>query len=188
MTVPRRIILACVIAGGLVVAYLLISPLFVTRRVAEELPLSSAGATVPTAVPTPEPTESVVTPPTTAENPFSVGPPTTPTPATPTELARGTFEGLAGHRAQGTARVIEVSGKRYVRFESDFRVTNGPDLFVYLGRNGAYDPNARLSALKGNEGSQNYELPTGDLSAYDAVWVWCRAFSVPFGKAVFTPA
>ncbi len=158
MTTPRRIILACVIVGGLLVAYLLISPLFITRRVAEELPPSSA------------------------ENPIA------PTPEVLTELARGTFEGLAGHRAQGTARVIEISGKRYVRFESDFRITNGPDLFVYLGRNGAYDPDARLSALKGNEGSQNYELPAGsDLSVYDAVWVWCRAFSVPFGKAVLTP-
>lgn len=112
---------------------------------------------------------------------------TEPAAAAPVELARGTFVGLAGHRAQGTARVVDIDGIWYVRFEDDFTVTNGPDLFVYLGRDGAHDPSARLGALKGNEGSQNYMVPAHyNLSAHDAVWVWCRAFSVPFGKAVFS--
>lgn len=174
MTKQRRIILACVIIGGIIVAYWLISPLFITRRVAEELPTMPANVTGP-----------AVSVPATANSTEAAPPPVVPlSPQAPKELARGTFEGLAGHNAQGTARIIEADGKRYVRFESDFRITNGPDLFVYLGRNGAYDPNTRLSALKGNEGSQNYELPTRtDVAVHDEVWVWCRAFSVPFGKA-----
>lgn len=134
------------------------------------------------------PSDTAPTTPTAVEIPPTSITPAVPPPAGPVELLRGAFEGLAGHRAQGTARIIEADGKRYVRFESDFRVTNGPDLFVYLGREGRYDPNVRLAALKGNEGSQNYEISQGhDLAAYDEVWVWCRAFSVPFGKAVLTP-
>ncbi|MBI4143172.1 DM13 domain-containing protein [Candidatus Uhrbacteria bacterium] len=163
MTNPRRIIFVCVIVVGVVVAYVLISPLFITRRVAEELPMVLVNEMAPASA--------------------SAAPKRT----VPVELAYGSFVGLAGHAAQGTARVIEIEGKRYVRFESDFRVTNGPDLFVYLGKNGAYDPNTRLAALKGNEGSQNYELPVGASATHDEVWVWCRAFSVPFGKAKLVP-
>ena len=100
------------------------------------------------------------------------------------EIAAGTFEGLGGHSAQGTAKLIRVADTYYVRFEDDFRVTNGPDLFVYFGKDGAYVAEARLAALKGNMGSQNYEVPEGINSTdYNEVWVWCRAFSVPFGKA-----
>ena len=69
--------------------------------------------------------------------------------------------------------------------EDDFEVTNGPDLFVYLGRNGEYVAQTNLGRLKGNIGSQNYEIPSSiDLSQYDEAWVWCRAFAVPFGKAI----
>lgn len=100
-------------------------------------------------------------------------------------LAEGTFSGFdAVHQAAGTARLLEVSGKQYVRFESDFTVTNGPDLYVYFGKNGKYVAEANLGKLKGNQGSQNYEVPAGiNPAEYNEVWVWCRAFSVPFGKA-----
>lgn len=98
--------------------------------------------------------------------------------------ARGTFSGLAGHSGEGTTLLIESGGKFYVRFEEDFRVTNGPDLFVYLGKNGKYAPEARLGTLRGNVGAQNYEIPSDiDPSQYDEVWVWCRAFFVPFASA-----
>lgn len=173
MTASRRAIVSVLGVGVVVVVYWLVSPLFITRRVAEEFPVALVPATN-------------FSPSGEGEREGEVASPVEQ--SGPKELARGTFEGLAGHRAQGTARIIEIEGKRYVRFESDFRVTNGPDLFVYLGREGKYDPNVRLAALKGNEGSQNYELPTSHgLAAYDAVWVWCRAFSVPFGKATFVP-
>jgi len=103
----------------------------------------------------------------------------------PKELSSGTFVGLAGHNAGGTARLIKTEDSYYVRFEDDFSVTNGPDLFVYLGKDGQYDPSARLAELKGNIGSQNYEIPGSiAVSDYNEVWVWCRAFSVAFGKAV----
>lgn len=101
-------------------------------------------------------------------------------------LSQGTFTGFDKlHQSSGTARIIRTNGKTYVRFEDDFKTTNGPDLFVYLGNGNKYDADTSLGALKGNEGSQNYEIPaTINLDNYLEVWVWCRAFSVPFGKAV----
>jgi len=41
-----------------------------------------------------------------------------------------------------------------------------------------------LGRLKGNIGNQNYEIPTGtDLSKYNTVLIWCKAFSTLFGSA-----
>ncbi|MDZ4232060.1 MAG: DM13 domain-containing protein, partial [Candidatus Pacearchaeota archaeon] len=98
--------------------------------------------------------------------------------------AQGRFVGLASHSGEGTASLVQSGGTTYIRFGDDFRVTNGPDLFVYLGKDGEYAPEARLGALKGNAGAQNYEVPAElDVNEYNEVWVWCRAFFVPFAKA-----
>jgi hypothetical protein len=99
-------------------------------------------------------------------------------------VASGQFIGVAGHSAEGTAKLIKVGEKYFVRFDEDFKITNGPDLFVYFGRDGVYDPGTQLAALKGNIGSQNYEvLASIDPTKYNEIWVWCRAFRVGFGKA-----
>ena len=151
------------------VAYWLVSPLFITRRVDEQLENIMR-------TPTPPPTVAPVvkTPPPSAPQAME----------TPHVVSEGMFTGLAGHSGRGTAKLLSVNGKYYLRLENDFRVTNGPDLFVYFGKNGAYVAEARLGSLKGNEGGQNYEVPAGiDPGEFDEVWIWCRAFSVPFAKA-----
>lgn len=144
-------------------AWWLASPLFVTKQVSEALPTTSVSKS-------PELPDGAISQPA----------------ISPTPLPEGKFQGFdASHTASGTARIITADGKTYVRFEDDFSVTNGPDLFVYLGNNNKYDPNALLGKLKGNVGSQNYEIPaTISIDNYSEVWVWCRAFPVPFGKAV----
>ncbi len=103
-----------------------------------------------------------------------------------TTLAEGSFvDADAFHKGAGVVRLISVEGKNFIRFEDDFKVTNGPDLFVYLGKDGAYASEAKIAALKGNIGSQNYEVPEGiRVDEYNEVWIWCRAFSVPFAHAV----
>lgn len=50
-------------------------------------------------------------------------------------IKTGTFEGLSGHQAQGIAKILEVNGESFLRFE-EFDVTNRPDLRVYLTPNG----------------------------------------------------
>lgn len=101
-------------------------------------------------------------------------------------LAEGRFaDADSFHQGEGVVRLINVAGKNFIRFEDDFKVTNGPDLFVYFGSNGVYAKEAKIGALKGNKGSQNYEVPDGiDIEKYNEVWVWCRAFSVPFAHAI----
>ena len=101
-----------------------------------------------------------------------------------TMISKGDFNGIGGHSGKGTAILVKSNGKYYVRLEDNFEVTNGPDLYVYLGKDNKYDPNALISQLKGNVGGQNYEVPEGvDTSQYREIWIWCKAFSVPFAKA-----
>ena len=95
------------------------------------------------------------------------------------------------HPTEGSALVLgDGSGQRFLRLE-DFRTDNGPDLNVYLS---AAPPDAAagdfdddfvdLGDLKGNVGSQNYEIPAGlDLDRYSTVAIWCVRFGVVFGAA-----
>ena len=101
------------------------------------------------------------------------------------EIKTGAFAGFDSlHTGSGTARLIKIGDKNYIRFEEDFTVQNGPDLYVGLGENGKYIKGSELAALKGNVGSQNYELPPGmNPENIKEIWIWCRAFSVPFARA-----
>lgn len=101
----------------------------------------------------------------------------------------GNFAGAGDgfHNAEGVASVIYLEdGSSVLRFE-DFRVTNGPDLYVYLATDKQASDFVDLGLLKGNVGSQNYNIPEGtDLSKYDTVVIWCKSFSVYFGGAELT--
>ena len=103
-------------------------------------------------------------------------------------LSRGSFEPLA-HPAEGVATTIRRPGGEAVLTLTDFDVSNGPDLRVYLVAGPARDESEvddyeDLGALKGNQGDQQYELPGDlDLDRYTTVVVWCRAFSVAFARA-----
>ncbi len=103
----------------------------------------------------------------------------------PSVVVEGMFVGADDfHKANGAMKVLKTGDKYFVRLEDNFMVTNGPDLFVYFGKNGAYDPNAQIAALKGNIGGQNYEVPVNlNPLDYNEVWIWCRVFVVPFGRA-----
>jgi len=108
-------------------------------------------------------------------------------------LGTGTFAGAdAIHQGSGNAEVFQgTDGKRIVRF-TDFEVTNGPDLKVWLVAN----PNVTeasdvtgseyvaLGPLKGNIGDQNYDIPADlDLEKFTSVVIWCEQFGVLFASA-----
>ncbi len=107
---------------------------------------------------------------------------------TTTILAQGQFYNVV-HEGHGQAIVYQFAdGSRVLRLD-DFEVLNGPDLHVYLvpidpvpNAVGAdIDGSLDLGKLKGNIGSQNYDLPAGlDLAQYRSVVIWCQPFKVPF--------
>jgi hypothetical protein len=106
-------------------------------------------------------------------------------------LAQGEFHN-ADKAGSGTATIYQLAdGKRVLRL-SDFAVDNGPDLHVRLiAANDAKNTasvaktdHVELGKLKGNKGSQNYDVPENvDLSKYKVVSIWCNRFSVNFAAA-----
>lgn len=191
----KYIAIAAALLVAIPVLWYLVSPLFLTKRVHEtmddllkmSLDVSHPGQPTSTTAPTMDPSSFV--PPAGKDPKTESKGPTSPPPSGGTVtsvrgVGQGTFEGLAGHTAQGKASLLQIGGTFFVRLEDDFYVTNGPDVFIGLGKNGEYDKAAQIAPLKGNEGSQNYEVPA-DINAaqYNEIWIWCRTFSVPFGKA-----
>lgn len=88
------------------------------------------------------------------------------------------------HKAEGIAKVVNLAdGRTFLRLEN-LKTTNGPDLYVYLSVGKDASDIVNLGRLKGNIGNQNYEIPAGtDLSKYNTVLIWCKAFSTLFGSA-----
>ena len=113
-------------------------------------------------------------------------------------LAEGKFtQGDSTYSISGTTRVVEESGVRML-LVSDFAVTNGPDLFVYVVSSES-DDNAsvknavndgkfvNLAPLKGNRGDQMYIIPEGVvIDENTVVSIWCKRFSRNFGAAKLT--
>ncbi len=104
----------------------------------------------------------------------------------PGTAATGSFVD-GDHPTAGTAVVLTDGGtQRVLRLEEDFATDNGPDLNVYLASSADDfgDEYIDLGDLKGNIGSQNYEIPPDvDLGVLDTVVIWCVRFGVGFGSA-----
>lgn len=96
------------------------------------------------------------------------------------------------HQGTGTVTVYQaMTGTKVLRF-TDFKVTNGPDLKVWLvkadGIKASDDVKASewlsLGPLKGNIGDQNYIVPKdANLADYKSVVIWCEQFGVLFSAA-----
>lgn len=108
-------------------------------------------------------------------------------------LAEGRFRDAdAAHKGQGLARIVTIPGGGVEVQLSEFSVTNGPDLELWLS---AHPDPAKssdvtgaewlsLGLLRGNIGDQSYRIPAGtDLSKYKSVVVWCEQFGVLFSPA-----
>ncbi len=115
--------------------------------------------------------------------------PTTPVvintfdPTKATLLKQGTFSGGGGHVANGTVKLYDDAGKKYLYFEN-FSVTNGPDLKVYIATNLAASQFISLGNLQNITGNQAYLITTPpDFTQYNKILIWCQQFTVLFGSA-----
>lgn len=108
-------------------------------------------------------------------------------------LFTGTFHGKL-HNTSGRATIYkEASGDLLLRL-TNFKTSNGPDVHVLLIAAKDADDDANflkssterieLGVLKGNEGDQNYALPSGtDLKKFQTVSIYCERFNANFGSA-----
>jgi hypothetical protein len=133
-----------------------------------------------TSTPEPEPTATEV-----PATPTEV--PATPTPAGPVTLSAGSFIFIDNlHSAEGTASIVQQpDGTRVLRFDQNFSVTFGPDLFVWLSGHPLPTTEAetinqgyvQLDRLQSRSGTQEYVIPADvNLDNFQSAVVWCEAF------------
>jgi Electron transfer DM13 len=108
----------------------------------------------------------------------------------PPRLRVGSLRGV-DHRASGTVAVYRQPDGRYVVGLEDFDIQPGPDydLYVVPGADREdRDGGTRLDDLRGNRGTQFYDVPPEvDLSTSAwSVLVWCQTFGVPIATATPT--
>ncbi len=177
-------------------AWWLLSPLITSTEVHEEFPLAHQ-AVVPANMTIAE-VEDAMAAAANLERPVDE---TMPDPSGSASAQTEPQAGLTGqfrdadsfHKGSGTATVYDLGsdGGQILRLE-DFRVTNGPDLRVLLAN--APDPESHsdlddagyveLGKLKGNVGSQNYEIPPSvSLADVQSVVIYCNPFRVVFSVA-----
>lgn len=100
----------------------------------------------------------------------------------PKELSRGVFTGINRQSGSGDVTLLKQGDKYYIRLESNFNVSSGPDLMVAVGKGGQVL--ALVGPLKGTSGGQNYELPASiGPATFDQVLIHCRAFKYSFARA-----
>lgn len=195
MTRNRIILIAVVGLFGLVVmcglTWYFVSPLFIDREVDESFPLEIPSAEEMAAMTETEIEEMRAEVEATAASMPDIEM-DEPMPAeNPVAVREGMFvDADAFHQGEGTATIYQLPDGSYVLRLEGFKVTNGPDLHMLLATGSAPTSQADLGeyvdlgSLKGNIGSQNYEIPAGvDISQYNSVVVYCLPFHVVFSVA-----
>ncbi len=103
----------------------------------------------------------------------------------------------AEHATTGNVELISQDGQATLVFDETFATSNGPDLVVVLHRSAnliaettppAYPLNKEdyvvIAPLTATNGRQEYAVPAEiDLTAFEAVAVWCQQFNATFGAA-----
>lgn len=108
-------------------------------------------------------------------------------------LETGTFHGKV-HSTSGRATIYRQADGRLLLRLTNFKTSNGPDVHVVLiaAKDADDDANflkgnterVELGSLKGNEGDQNYDIPSGtDLKKFQTVSIYCERFNANFGAA-----
>ncbi len=177
-------------------AWWLLSPLVITNEVNEDFPLATR-AVVPANMTLSE-VEDVMSAAANLERPVDEAMPESSGSAAsqtqPQAGLTGQFRDADSfHKGSGTATIYDLGpdGGHILRLE-DFRVTNGPDLRVLLVN--APNPESHsdlddagyveLGKLKGNVGSQNYDItPDVALADVQSVVIYCHPFRVVFSVA-----
>lgn len=189
----RWIILGCVVGVLAIAAFAIFRPdkLFVDDTVDEDLD-DDVVAAIAAGSGSPDPDESTTSTTTAApgEEPQPTEAPTTTATTTtlPEVLGEGAFVAQGGYSVDGSAFVVDQPNGRLLVLP-ELNSDNGPDLQLYLSpdSSGSVDGGVKIGPLKGNIGTQSYELADDiDLAALPNVVIWCERFSVSFGTATLS--
>lgn len=149
-------------------------------------PTTAPSTTVPTAIDAGEITATSAAPPPSAA-PASTAPAAPAVATAPVRLRTAPFSGI-DHRASGTVAIYGTPEGRHVVGLESFDIQPGPDYDVYAVPGADRDDpdgGIRLDDLRGNRGTQYYEVPDHvDVGQGEwTVLIWCQTFGVPVANA-----
>ncbi len=124
----------------------------------------------------------------TAPSPTDVASSSTAAPQ-PVRVSTGALRGI-DHDASGAASIFRQPDGRLVVALEDIDVEPGPDYFVHLvsGANREQpSEGSQIEKLRGNKGTQYYDIPNGREGTDWTVLIWCRTFGVPVANATQRP-
>ena len=197
MTLPSKkvlLIVGVIVAIPVVAfAWWLVSPLFFSKTVVEEFPMS-ASAQIPENM-TQDEAEKAMEVIAKIDMPAMEEMPEMPPEMNdePVVVASGQFRDADSfHKGSGAVTLYRLpTGEGLVRFEG-LNVTNGPDLRVLvtahpdpMTRADVHDADyTEIGKLKGNKGDQNYDVPADlDLASIRSIVIYCAPFQVVFSVA-----
>lgn len=194
----RGITFTAAAAATIVLGWMLIAPLFVDQTVDESFALTQADGSLDLEAirALPEANRRLMRPRimrTAAETDTKLAESMPSMQTSPKRLASGHFVGAdRRHQGSGELSLYATSASEHLLRIENLRVTNGPDLVVYLSKHQNPTKAAdvleagylSLGKLKGNIGNQNYPLPTDTpVADYPSVVIWCELFDVLFASA-----
>jgi Electron transfer DM13 len=167
--------------GAAAILAVVVVPAYDNDTVVETFPGSTPMTTIASAA---VPSSAVPPSPAVTTSP-GIAPPSSM--ASPVRIRVGQFRGI-DHRASGTVAVYRQADGRYVIGLEDFDIQPGPDYDLYVvpgAERDTRDAGTRLDDLRGNRGTQFYDVPANvDLSSGTwSVLVWCQTFGVPVANA-----
>ncbi len=95
-----------------------------------------------------------------------------------TKHLTGTFSSKNGETDEGKAEI--KNGKLML---TNYKSSKGPDLYVYLTKNGDIKNGKEIAMVDYDKEKQTFDLKNVDLSKYDEVTIYCKKAHVIFGGA-----
>lgn len=94
-------------------------------------------------------------------------------------MMTGAFAGVGTHNVSGMA-TIDGSTLKLTNFKTD----EGPDLHVYLTKDGDISTGMEIDAIDLKAAEQSFDLKDADTSAYNTVVIYCKKAHEAFGQAM----
>ncbi|HCV6168029.1 TPA: DM13 domain-containing protein [Staphylococcus aureus] len=95
-----------------------------------------------------------------------------------TKHLTGTFSSKNGETVEGKAEI--KNGKLML---TNYKSSKGPDLYVYLTKNGDIKNGKEIAMVDYDKEKQTFDLKNVDLSKYDEITIYCKKAHVIFGGA-----
>ncbi|WP_301421022.1 DM13 domain-containing protein [Mammaliicoccus lentus] len=93
-------------------------------------------------------------------------------------MMSGMFKSMNGEMVEGKATI-----KNHKLMLTDYKSSKGPDLHVYLTKDGDVENGMQIDKVDYDKMEQTFDLKDMDVSKYNEVTIYCNKAHVTFGSA-----